>query len=88
MVGFAAAGSASLWKSRRLFSTGIKEAELMLDEPGLNPRMSARQFGVGCRCASVASKRRSVDPSLSTAFAEPPGLASTGCWGIKEVVLG
>src|SRR5260370_12040890 len=47
MLDFGWLGSASLWKSGPLFSTGTKEAELMSGSFGLNlPSRAARSAGV------------------------------------------
>lgn len=88
MVGFEQGGRANLWKSGRLFSTGTKEAALMLGEPGLNPRGPAGQLGYACARPRAASKRREAALSLSTAFAEGECSSSTGGRGFKEVALG
>ncbi len=86
MVDFQVAGPRSLWKSGPLFSTGTKEAELMLDEPELNPHRPEAQFADWRSTGWAAIKRRPVDPNLSTAFAERRGMASTGWWGTKEAM--
>jgi hypothetical protein len=78
MVDFGRVGTASLWKSGPLFSTGTKEAELMLEEPGLNPRSPAARFGGRCPGMSAAVETGRVDPNLSTAFAGRRGRRSTG----------
>ena len=74
---FGQAGTASMWKSGPLFSTGTKEAELVLEELRLNPwapaaRSRGRRLG-----ESVGRRGLRVDPSLSTGFAGRPRLRST-----------
>jgi hypothetical protein len=44
MGDFGQLGSASLWKSGPLFSTGIKEAELMVRELRVEPAIAAARF--------------------------------------------
>jgi len=44
MWDFGRLGSASLWKSGPLFSTGIKEAELMVRELRVEPAIAAARF--------------------------------------------
>lgn len=58
----------------RSFPQVRKEAELMLDEPGVISRAPAAQF-----------KSRSGYPELSTAFAERWEKASTGAFRTEEV---
>ncbi len=75
---FGQVGAASLWKSGPLFSTGTKEAELMLEELRLNPRArGARSWG-RCRGAVAATSVGEVKRSLSTGYAERARLRSTG----------
>lgn len=56
----------------------------MLDEPGSNPRAKEGQFGHLVARIKTANRRREVDPSLSTAFAEVCRLALTGSFSDKE----
>jgi hypothetical protein len=85
MVDFGQVGTASLWKSGPLFSTGTKEAELMLEEPGLNPRSPAARYGDRCPVTGAAVDTGRVDPNLSTALGGRWGLRSTGRGGKEEV---
>ena len=93
---FGQVGAASLWKSGPLFSTGTKEAELMLEELRLNPRTMAAQLGGRCPGQTRASDDAKVDPILSTGSAEGARLRSTGPrrrihsgWpGMEEGVVG
>ena len=79
MVDFGRAGAASLWKSHPLFSTGTKEAELMLEELRLNPRSPAARFRAGCPGPSAAADDRKVNPRFSTGFAGwAPPRSTTG----------
>jgi hypothetical protein len=82
-------GSANLWKSGPFFSTGSKEAELMLDEPGMNPRMPAAHFGACCKAFALVVAGSWVHPKLSTGNAERCGTPSTGAFerfGNEEVM--
>src|SRR2546428_13322346 len=78
---FGQVGAANLWKSGPLFSTGTKEAELMLEELRLNPRSpAARSRGRrpgGCVLTDVGA----VDPNLSTGFARRARRRSPGGGG-------
>ena len=68
----------SLWKSAPLFSTGSKEAELMVKELRLNLQSPLARFA-GSRLSVRAEKlERGVGPKLSTAFAERLGQPSPG----------
>ena len=68
----------SLWKSAPLFSTGSKEAELMVKELRLNLQSPLARFA-GSRLSGRAKKlQRGVGPKLSTAFAEQLGRPSPG----------
>jgi len=78
MVDFGQVGTASLWKSGPLFSTGTKEAELMLEGLRLNPRSSGPRTWSRCSGEVAAAGSKRVRPGLSTGFAEGPGLRSTG----------
>ena len=82
MVDFGQVGTASLWKSGPLFSTGTKEAELMLEELRLSPRSSgARTWGRRSGAVAAAGSNR-VRSGLSPGFAERPGRRSTGPSGL------
>jgi hypothetical protein len=71
-------GSASLWKSGPLFSTGTKEAKLMVRSFGLNlPSPVARLAGLP-RERSRRRGERGVGPRLSTTFAEQDSKSSPG----------
>jgi hypothetical protein len=88
MVDFGQVGTASLWKSGPLFSTGTKEAELMLEELRLNPRSSwARTWGRCSGEAAGAGSRRGGS-GLSTGFAERQRRRSTGPAGLIHGVSG
>ena len=78
MVDFGQVGAASLWKSGPLFSTGTKEAELMLEELRLNPRSPAARSRGRCLGTVVDTGGGLVDPNLSTGFAGRAWLRSTG----------
>lgn len=78
MGDFGRLDSAGLWKSGPLFSTGTKEAELMVRELRLNLRSPAARFTVGCSGAGAGRIERGVGPRLSTVFAERQGLSSPG----------
>ena len=78
---FGQVGAANLWKSGPLFSTGTKEAELMLEELRLNPRSPAARFKGRCPGESAATGDGTVDPRLSTGFAEGARPRSTGVAG-------
>src|SRR5256885_7083956 len=75
---FGQVGAANLWKSGPLFSTGTKEAELMLEELRLNPRSPAARFRGRCPGESATTEDGTVDPRLSTGFAEGARSRSTG----------
>ena len=78
MLDFNRLGCATLWKSGPLFSTGPKEAELLVRELRLNLRSPAVLF-VRRRGSDQAGNREGgVGPRLSTAFAERLGLPSPG----------
>ena len=84
MWDFGQVGTASLWKSGPLFSTGTKEAELMLEELRLNPRSpGARSWGrsPGQHAGADGDK---VKRSLSTGFAERCAAESTGGMGSRD----
>jgi hypothetical protein len=70
--------SVSLWKSGPLFSTGTKEAELMVRELRLNQRSAPARFVRGRWSAEAGDVDEGVGPRLSTAFAEQKGLPSPG----------
>ena len=78
MLDFGWLGSASLWKSRPLFSTGTKEAELMVRELRLIQRPAPTRFARGGSSAEAGDVDEGVGPRLSTAFAEQNGLPSPG----------
>jgi hypothetical protein len=78
MVDFARLVETSLWKSAPLFSTGTKEAELMVRELRLNLQSPLARF-VGSGFNGRATELdRGVGPKLSTAFAERLGQPSPG----------
>src|SRR6267143_575748 len=79
---FGQVGAASLWKSGPLFSTGTKEAELMLEELRLNPRSPAARFKGRGPGESAATGEWTVDPRWSTGFAEWARWRSTGAAGL------
>ncbi len=81
MVDFGQVGTANLWKSGPLFSTGTKEAELMLEGLRLNPPSSGARTWRRCSGEFAAAGSNRVEPGLSTGFAERPGLRSTGPTG-------
>jgi hypothetical protein len=94
MGDFGQVGTASLWKSGPLFSTGTKEAELMLEELRLNPWSSRARTWRRSSGDYPAAGNRGVDAGLSTGFAERARPRSTGpwkpihaVWGGKEEVL-
>jgi hypothetical protein len=71
-------GSASLWKSGPLFSTGTEEAELMVRELRVEPAVAGGAIA-GFRVSDQAGEgEREVGPRLSTAFAERDGRSSPG----------
>jgi hypothetical protein len=70
--------SGSLWKSGPLFSTGTKEAELMVRELRLNQRSADARFARVARALKAGEVDEGVGPRLSTAFAEQNGLPSPG----------
>jgi hypothetical protein len=75
---FGQVGTANLWKSAPLFSTGTKEAELMHEELRLNPRSpGARSWGRSPG-EHAATDSKKVKGSLSTGFAEGGAAESTG----------
>ena len=78
MCDFGRLDSASLWKSAPLFSTGTKEAELMVKELRWNLRSPAAPFVHGCAGVGAGRVERGVGPRLSTVFAERQGLSSPG----------
>jgi len=75
---FGQVGAASLWKSGPLFSTGTKEAELMLEGLRLNPRSPAPRSRGRRPGGRVFADRGAVDPSLSTGYASHARRRSTG----------
>ena len=75
---FGQAGTASLWKSYPLFSTGTKEAELMLEELRLNPRGPGARSGGRSLGRVRPPEATAVDPNLSTTYSEWLRLRSTG----------
>src|SRR2546427_1894179 len=75
---FGQVGAASLWKSGPLFSTGTKEAELMLGELRCSLRAPAKRPTGGCPGVSAATDVAVVDPNLSTGFADGARWRSTG----------
>jgi hypothetical protein len=79
MGDFGRLSSASLWKSGPLFSTGTKEAELMVRELRVEPtvvrRRDSNRPGVSDEAGKVG---RGVGPRLSTVFAERDGRSSPG----------
>ena len=81
MVDFGQVGTASLWKSGPLFSTGTKEAELMHKGLRVNPRSSGGRTWSRCPGGAAAAGGIRVSVGLSTGFAERPGLRSTGRCG-------
>ena len=85
---FGQVGAASLWKSGPLFSTGTKEAELMLEELRLNPRSQAERFKRRYPGQSAATEDSTVDPRLSTGFADGARLHSTGPAGLIQGRVG
>jgi len=71
-------GSASLWKSGPLFSTGTKEAELMVRELRVEPAVASGAIA-GFRVSDYTGEgERGVGPRLSTAFAEQDSRSSPG----------
>src|SRR5580765_4021160 len=70
--------SVSLWKSGPLFSTGTKEAELMVRELRLIQRSAPARFARADSSAEAGDVDEGVGPRLSTAFAEQNGLPSPG----------
>jgi len=71
-------GRASLWKSGPLFSTGTKEAELMVRELRVEPAVASGAIA-GFRVSDYAGEgERGVGPRLSTAFAERDSRSSPG----------
>jgi hypothetical protein len=79
MGDFGRLGSAGLWKSGPLFSTGTKEAELMVRELRVEPAVARRRDSNRPRMSDEAGKvGRGVGPKLSTAFAEQDGRSSPG----------
>jgi hypothetical protein len=88
MGDFGQVGTASLWKSGPLFSTGTKEAELMHEELLLNPRSpGARTWGRSSGDGAAVGSR-GVDAGLSTGFTERARHRSTGPWGPIHNVWG
>src|SRR5258708_40229386 len=81
MVDFGQVGTANLWKSGPLFSTGTKEAALMLERLRLNPPSSGARTWRRCSGEFAAAASNRVEPALSTGFADRPGLRSTGPTG-------
>jgi hypothetical protein len=78
MSDFGQVGDASLWKSSPLFSTGPKEAELMVMELRMN-LLAVAARSVRRRLSVPAGQREGgVGPGLSTAFAERLGRSSPG----------
>jgi len=80
MWDFGQVGTASLWKSGPLFSTGTKEAELMLEGLRLNPRSPAPRSRGRRPGGRVFADRGAVDPSLSTGYASHARRRSTGAF--------
>jgi hypothetical protein len=79
MGDFGRLGSASLWKSGPLFSTGTKEAELMVRELRVEPAVARRRDSNRCGVSDEVGKvGRGVGPRLSTAFAERDDRSSPG----------
>jgi hypothetical protein len=78
MLDFGWLGSASLWKSGPLFSTGTKAAELMVRELRVEPAVANGAIA-GFRASDYAEEgERGVGTRLSTAFAEQDGRSSPG----------
>jgi len=82
MVDFGQVGTANLWKSGPLFSTGTKEAELMLEGLRLSPRSSGARTWGRCSGEVAAAGSDRVRSGLSTGFAEGPRDRSTGPAGL------
>jgi hypothetical protein len=78
MWDFGRLGSAGLWKSGPLFSTGIKEAELMVRELRVEPAVAVVRFAGSLVCGDAGEVGRGVGPRLSTAFAERDSRSSPG----------
>jgi hypothetical protein len=78
MGDFRQLSSGSLWKSGPLFSTGTKEAELMVRELRLNQRSAPARLRRGRSSAEAGDVDEGVGPRLSTAFAEQKGHPSPG----------
>jgi hypothetical protein len=70
--------SVSLWKSGPLFSTGTKEAKLVVRELRLNQRSAPARFARARTSAEAGDVDKGVGPRLSTAFAEQNGHPCTG----------
>ena len=78
MLDFGWLGSASLWKSGPLFSTGTKEAELMVRELRVEPAVASGAIA-GFRVSDYTGEgERGVGPRVSTAFAEQDSRSSPG----------
>src|SRR3982074_680330 len=80
IVDFGRVGAASLWKSDPLFSTGSKEAGLMLTVLRSNLHRLAAQFGTRGRGEMARAREFGQPPSLSTAFQTFGGLGSTAAF--------
>src|ERR1700737_4473254 len=78
MLDFNRLGSATLWKSGPLFSTGPKEAELLVRELRLNLQPPLARLAGSRLSDKVGMLERGVGPRLSTAFAERLGRPSPG----------
>jgi hypothetical protein len=85
-VDFGRVGAASLWKSDPLFSTGSKEAGLMLRELRSNLHRLAAQFGTRGRGETARARELGFPPSLFTAFAKVQGLGSTAAFASSKTL--
>jgi hypothetical protein len=73
MGDFERVGTANLWKSGPLFSTGPEKTELVTEELRLNLCSPARNSKTASRARSRREMVGDFDPRLSTAFAKAGG---------------
>ena len=73
MWDFGRLSSVGLWKSGPLFSTGIKEAKLVVSELRLNLQATPARFAGSQWSDTTGKVDRGDGPRLSTAFAERQG---------------
>jgi len=73
-------GTANLWKSAPIFSTGVVETELATGELRLNLCSRARNSAGGLVSEEQEEMGGDFDPRLSTAFAKGGEPLPPGAW--------